>query len=312
MELRLPIRFMSYHKRCFGLNGLELKTIHQTKMVVAALVFSLQHERNQINRNQFKIRRLSAALERCLQFYSGIILMPKIPRTVRAHHEPRTINSFSAAECWRQFRFRKRDLLRLKRCLLIGNEIKIRRHKFTGEEILLYSLHRLASTTTHSDLAHIYGRDYTAWSVCYGWFLQHVLNNFSDLLTDNLEFWSAYFPSCSEAIRTKMLEKTGVHFEQFFVCGFHDCTVIGCSRPGGGPAEPGENAARYNNYIQMAFYNGWKHMHGTKWLTMELPNGMCAFMYGPYSFRCKIVCLKNVLSFMMIVLPHLGAATLKC
>ena len=35
----------------------------------------------------------------------------------------------------------------------------------------------------------------------------------------------------------------------------------------------------------MAFYNGWKHTHETKWQTVELPNGMCADMFGPFSFR---------------------------
>ena len=40
-----------------------------------------------------------------------------------------------------------------------------------------------------------------------------------------------------------------------------------------------------NNFIQMAFYNGWKKHHGIKFQSIELPNGMCMHMFGPKSFR---------------------------
>jgi hypothetical protein len=40
------------------------------------------------------------------------------------------------------------------------------------------------------------------------------------------------------------------------VAGFIDDTVTRITRPGGGPAEEGINAERYNNLIQQAFFNG--------------------------------------------------------
>ena len=39
----------------------------------------------------------------------------------------------------------------------------------------------------------------------------------------------------------------------------------------------------------MAFYNGWKHHHGTKWQSVESPIGICMDMFGPRSFkRCDL------------------------
>jgi hypothetical protein len=80
-----------------------------------------------------------------------------------------------------------------------------------------------------------------------------------------------------EAIRRKLAEKCGVHFPEgaFRVAAFHDCTVIASCRPGGGPVGPGVDAERVDNFIQMAFYSGWKKHHGFKYLTLEAPNGSC-------------------------------------
>jgi hypothetical protein len=45
--------------------------------------------------------------------------------------------------------------------------------------------------------------------------------------------------------------------------------VIASCRRGSGPASDGIDAPRYNNFIQMAFYNGWKYHHGTKRQSVE-------------------------------------------
>ena len=49
--------------------------------------------------------------------------------------------------------------------------------------------------------------------------------------------------------------------------------------------ESGPGAARWNNFIQMAWYNGWKKHHGIKFISVELPVGFCMFLYGPRSFK---------------------------
>ena len=65
-----------------------------------------------------------------------------------------------------------------------------------------------------------------------------------------------------------------------------DCTIIASTRTGGGPrGAGGPLAQRWCNWIQMAFYNGYKHHHGTKWQSLESPTGMCLDLYGPRCFR---------------------------
>jgi hypothetical protein len=68
----------------------------------------------------------------------------------------------------------------------------------------------------------------------------------------------------------------------FRIAGFYDDTVLACARPG---SVPNPDGTRKSNYIHMAFYNGWKKHHGTKYQTVEFPNGLCGDMYGPRSFK---------------------------
>ena len=115
-------------------------------------------------------------------------------------------------------------------------------------------------------------------------FNEHILENFSSLLTDNLQYWVDYFPDFAACISDKLAEKGNIHYpaNSFRLFGFHDDTVIGTCRPGGGPTNDG---GRHCNFIQMSFYNGWKKHHGIKFQSLELPNGMCGHIYGPKSFR---------------------------
>ena len=43
-----------------------------------------------------------------------------------------------------------------------------------------------------------------------------------------------------------------------------DCKCSPTSVVGGGPAEDGVNAARWDVDVNRAFYNGWKSVHGLK------------------------------------------------
>jgi hypothetical protein len=50
-------------------------------------------------------------------------------------------------------------------------------------------------------------------------------------------------------------------------------------------AEEGETAERNSQLLQEAFYGGYKKHHGIKFQSVELPNGMCADLFGPKSYR---------------------------
>ena len=56
-------------------------------------------------------------------------------------------------------------------------------------------------------------------------------------------------------------------------------------RPAGGPSRDGRNAPRNDPKIQRAWYNGWEKVHGLKWQTIDLPNGMNFKIDGPFSAR---------------------------
>lgn len=69
------------------------------------------------------------------------------------------------------------------------------------------------------------------------------------------------------------------------VSHFIDCNCLETSIPGGGPAENGANAARWDPMIQRAFYNGWKSIHGMKHQTVDNAFGMTEDICGPTSLR---------------------------
>ena len=178
------------------------------------------------------------------------------------------------------------------RALKIPDFIRLdNRSVFTAEEVLLCSLHRYAQAggNLEHDANFIFGREFSQWSKAFKWFNQHMVINFTNLMVNNFQFWSQYFPIFAEKIRKKTEQMSGydVQWEPgtFKVIAFIDDNVSRTCRPGGGPMEEGPDAPRYDNEIQAAFYNGWKKHHGIKWQCIELPNGYNFNMYGPVSFR---------------------------
>ncbi len=138
-------------------------------------------------------------------------------------------------------------------------------------------------------MVFMYGKDWTQWNRACIWFVKYIVDNFSYLLIDNLAYWQPFFAMFADKISAKITEKSNGNIVYapgtYNVAGFYDCTVTMTSKPGGGPAGAGVGAPRHNNLIQECFYNGWKKYHGIKYQSMELPNGMCADLFGPKSFR---------------------------
>ena len=75
---------------------------------------------------------------------------------------------------------------------------------------------------------------------------------------------------------------------------FIDCNCQSTSVPGGGPAESGANAARWDEDIQRAFYNGWKSTHGLKHQTVDNAYGFCEDLCGPESLRYNDLTLLRI------------------
>ena len=162
------------------------------------------------------------------------------------------------------------------------------RHTFSGEEILLAGLFRLHAPNVLGDTGWrtLFGFDQPTASRACNLFFLFMVDNWAYLLQDHLDFWKSYLPQMAELIRCK-LEKEGCYFAPgtFRVCSFIDNTMNATCRPAGGPTADGRDAPRYDPLIQQAWYNGWKKLHGLKWQTLDLPNGMNMHVWGPVSLR---------------------------
>jgi hypothetical protein len=211
-----------------------------------------------------------------------------------------TFNDVDEDTCYSRYRFLKPDLWRLHKALKLdefedgyiragslANPSKY--NKYGTEEALLILLHRLAFPTRFVDMVSIYHRDITALSRIFSWMNNYVRTRFGYLLTNNWDFWKDNFEEYAECIRKKVVEKSegAINYPpgSYLVFGFIDDTSIRTCRPGGGPAAEGENAERNSMLLQESFYFGYKKHHGIKFQTIELPDGMCAHLFGPKSYR---------------------------
>ena len=109
-----------------------------------------------------------------------------------------------------------------------------------------------------------------------------------------MDWWKQYFFESAEAIRIKLPNLNHAnwrlkfppvqHSDGFRYIGFIDNTMFAFCRPGGVMGE-GAAAPRVPLEVQQAWWTGWKKLHGMKWQTVVLANGMDLQVYGPLSVR---------------------------
>lgn len=123
------------------------------------------------------------------------------------------------------------------------------------------SLIRLAYPWRYSDLAQRFGRPVPEISMISNTVLNHIYDNHHQRLTD----WNQTLlnPAKLEEYAQAISDR-GAALKCCF--GFIDGTVRAIFRP-------------YQN--QREVYNGHKKVHGLKFQSVSLPNGMIANFYGP-------------------------------
>ena len=101
------------------------------------------------------------------------------------------MDSFTESDCNIFFRFLREDIRKLLSLLNFPDIVIFdNRSKLSGEEVLLRGLFEFAQgQTKHSISANVFGREWSIQSRAFNWFIDHVYDNFSHLLTDNLEWW---------------------------------------------------------------------------------------------------------------------------
>jgi len=87
----------------------------------------------------------------------------------------RTIESFTASECWNFFETRKEDLERLllnltfpEKCILQNGST------MPDEEVMLRGLYELVSGADQHEVVPIFGRDQTQQSRAFKYFVDHI------------------------------------------------------------------------------------------------------------------------------------------
>lgn len=195
-----------------------------------------------------------------------------------------SIDTFSPSDCKTMFRFSRDDLHRLFPLLHFPQTVQFaNRSAMSGEEVFLRGLYELCTGADHYIISAIFGRDASTQSRAFAYFIMHVYNNFHHLVHDNLAWWynNGFFATSARAIMSKI----GHNLDGCYVSHFIDCNCLPTSVVGGGPAEAGANAARWDDTIQRAFYNGWKSVHGLKHQTVNNAYGFTVDMCGPTTLR---------------------------
>ena len=249
---------LAYKNRRLGLTCIE-------KMSIKSLGYYINKLCNIANLSgTMKLDKLIKGL--CMTYMDIIIAEDSSPRTRIRKHPFYTFDRVDPTTCYIYYTILKHDLPRLHRALgldALGGSVRLDNGmEFGTEEALLILLYRFTFPTRYIQLVEIFGRDHTFIGRVFNWMNKYIRTQHGHLVTNNLGYWKVSLESFSEAIRTKVCEKSGgqIHYVagDYLVCGFIDDTVIRICRPGGGPAEEGINAERYNNLIQQAFYNGYK------------------------------------------------------
>jgi hypothetical protein len=212
-------------------------------------------------------------------------VLPGPVQAVRHFLDPRGINTFTPVQCWEYFGFRQEHLWWLVEAFRLphGPVYTDNRCRFTADEVLLIGLFRLrTSGACDRTVCELFHREFSQISRAWNLFILYVKEHNEFLLIDNLEYWLPRFPEFSQCIRRKLYEQAGVYVpaHEFHVAAFHDTTTVPTCRPGSGPDSQGN---RKDPRVPRSAY--CRRVHGLKFQTMELPNGMCGHLFGPEVVR---------------------------
>jgi hypothetical protein len=133
--------------------------------------------------------------------------------------------------------------------------------KMRGEELFLRGLYELVSgSTKHIICKTVFGGECSRQSRAFTFFIDYLYQNFKQLVENNLAWWyrNEFLETSADAIEKKMISSGYSSDAIIFyrVACFIDCNCLPTSVAGGGLAEEGANAMRWNESIQRAFYNG--------------------------------------------------------
>ena len=228
-----------------------------------------------------------------------------------------TLDSFeNDNECESKTRFRKAHIRMILDNLALGEYLRLHYnpnnprpyYKFLVEELFIYMLRKMSTGRTHKDLCDTeFGGCSGRWGRGYNHLVKIIDNRYYNVIGPaGLRLWAPYFPLFAEAVRefihrgkerrdnqgnvtVRGMANAYIPPGEFNVFSMTDCTVYEICRPGSGPANSDIGAPRKDGWYikQRAFYDGYhRGMEAcVKVLTIALPNGLTAALYGPTSGR---------------------------
>ena len=188
---------------------------------------------------------------------------PKNLRIPYWQYDPFNLDLLSQDECWAEFRFKKNDIFDLVHILQLPDEIiTYNRLKVDPVEGLCILLKRLAYPCRYCDLVPRFARPVPELCV--------ITNHLLSLIHDRWGFLLNCFNRTILSPRNLMRYAAAIHAKgaPLTNCwGFVDGTVRPISRPGRN---------------QRVLYNGHKRVHAIKFQSVATPDGLVAFLHGPY------------------------------
>ena len=271
MELRQRARKLNLRKRSWAITSNESVQLRKLRRLITVCCLKAKYDEENSEFHE------SMAWTACRK-YLGLNYMAKVqlPRSV---DRKRDFASFDEIDCWTFFKCKKADMPRLLRVLRFPDEcILSNRIKMSGEEVFCRGLYELISgKDQHNISRNVFGREQSAQSRAFTYFVDHIYETFLDLFSSNLRWWieNGFVEQSRLAIQRK-LEELGINFDGLDpndIALMVDCNCLQTSRVAGGPRGDGEAADRWDSNIQRAFYNGSKSIHGLKHQTVDLAHG---------------------------------------
>lgn len=208
--------------------------------------------------------RLKKVLKVSIARYLYLSYVDDIPLEPTVNHR-RNINSFGQS-IKKDLRFEADDLrlliseLGFKDVIIFDNRINM-----PVEEVFLRGLFELVTGSAKHDIANQFGRDFSAQSRAFSYFIDHIYDNFHHLVNDNLSWWmrNGFWARSAEAIEVRIGERYNTD-KKNLVSHFIDCNCLPTTVTGGGPAEEGANAARLIYKFRFFFYLHFAFLDGMK------------------------------------------------